>query len=180
MASFSFSFNFDEFAANGGTQEDLDAFAAQIASRTWFDLAIPDPDFFEHVIDPRDQLSARPVEGRLAIATVFERLQLHVFDFQVMESGEVRGYEVLSDLRIAEALVLGPNLGQLLYENQHLIPEEFRNRKLFFWGKIYRDPEDDRYVRCLYWNGSAWQWSDCYVDGPGWGGGHCAVVLRQV
>ncbi|OHA23918.1 MAG: hypothetical protein A3B11_00370 [Candidatus Taylorbacteria bacterium RIFCSPLOWO2_01_FULL_44_26] len=42
-------------------------------------------------------------------------------------------------------------------ENQHLIPEEWKGKAIFFWGTIYRD-SGDLCVRCLYWFGGRWCW----------------------
>ncbi len=43
-------------------------------------------------------------------------------------------------------------------ENQHLIPEDWKGKYVFFWGTIYRHSDGDLYVRCLYRDGSAWGW----------------------
>ena len=53
-------------------------------------------------------------------------------------------------------------------ENQHLIPEEWKCKAVFFWGTIYRSADGNLYVRYLYWNGDRWGW-DCYWLGDGWG-----------
>ena len=44
-------------------------------------------------------------------------------------------------------------------ENQHLIPEEWKGKAVFFWGTIYQHPYGSRYILFLYWFGSKWHWS---------------------
>ena len=43
-------------------------------------------------------------------------------------------------------------------ENQHLIPEEWKGKVVFFWGTIYRDAGGNLCVRYLYWCGTGWRW----------------------
>ncbi len=49
-------------------------------------------------------------------------------------------------------------------ENQHLIPEDWKGKAVFFWGTIYRHSDDRLCVRCLCRHGGAWFW------GYGWMG----------
>ena len=44
-------------------------------------------------------------------------------------------------------------------ENQHLIPEEYKGKAVFFWGTIYRHSGGSLYVRYLCWGGDRWGWS---------------------
>jgi hypothetical protein len=50
-------------------------------------------------------------------------------------------------------------------ENQHLIPEEWKGKAVFFWGTIYRRSYVYLCVRCLYWNDGAWGWSGGWLGG---------------
>ena len=46
-----------------------------------------------------------------------------------------------------------------LLEHPELIPEEWKEKCVFFWGTIYRYTDDRLYVRYLCWFGSQWGWS---------------------
>ena len=64
--------------------------------------------------------------------------------------------------RLSERLVLNANVLDHLLDNPNLIPDEWRLdergciRNIVFWGTIYRDRSDDRYVRYLYWRENGW------------------------
>lgn len=45
-------------------------------------------------------------------------------------------------------------------ENQHLIPEEWKDKFVFFWGTVYRDNTGLRCVRYLRWNSGRWNWGE--------------------
>lgn len=59
--------------------------------------------------------------------------------------------------------------------NPGLIPESWKGKLVFFWGTIYRNSGRNLYVRCLYWDGSAWSWG-CFWLGSEFGARHCAAV----
>ena len=63
----------------------------------------------------------------------------------------------------------------LVTENQHLIPEEWKGKWIFFWGTIYRGRYGNLYVRCLYWCGGRWFWSYYWLDDV-WFGAYPAAV----
>lgn len=168
----------DQLETLGCTQADLDAFVVRIASRTWFDLATPDPEFSGFTVEDDDQLPGRPLEGKLEIGTIFDYLKLLVTNEQ--QKGPVNGGSIFDHLKGTEALVFGPNVGQLLYENQHLIPAELRGKVvLVFWGKVYRDSDCNRCVRYLYWRGKRWMWRYYWIDSDFWIAGRRAVVLAR-
>lgn len=168
--------DYPALAASGGTQEDLDAFAARITSRTWSDLATPDPEFSGFTVEDDDQLPGRPTEWKLEIGTIFGCLLLFIIEPQ--QNGLVNGGLIFDHLKKTGALVLGPNVGQFLYENQHLIPVGLRGKVvLMFWGKVYRGSGRRRYVRCLYWDGGWWAWSCSSFDHDYLGAYYRAVVL---
>ena len=60
-------------------------------------------------------------------------------------------------------------------ENQHLIPEEWKGKVVFFWGTIYRHSDGSLYVRYLYWNGDRWDWSYSWL-GNDWDSDYPALV----
>ncbi|PCI30256.1 hypothetical protein COB55_00550 [Candidatus Wolfebacteria bacterium] len=79
--------------------------------------------------------------------------------------------EILKDKRVYTAHVL-----DYLLENTRLIPEEWKEKTIFFWGTIYLRAGDGRlYVRCLGWRDDRWSWS-CYRLVSGWNAGHVSAV----
>jgi len=68
--------------------------------------------------------------------------------------------------------VLNANVFDYLLAHKELIPKDWKDKYVFFWGTIYRDSGGCLYVRYLYWN-SEWRvwfddWLDCNwnVSGP--------------
>ena len=54
--------------------------------------------------------------------------------------------------------VLNANVLDYLIIHPELIPESWKNKRIYFWGTIYRDSDGDLHVRHLDWNGSEWGW----------------------
>ena len=73
---------------------------------------------------------------------------------------------------LADQPVLNVNVLDGLLKHQELIPEEWKDKCIFFWGTIYRCSDGNLFVRCLYWYGSRWYWlyswlgSDFYSGNP--------------
>lgn len=59
--------------------------------------------------------------------------------------------------------VCNANLLDYLLAHPHLIPEEWKGKYVFFWGTIYR-LSGRLCVRCLYWGGDRWRWSNGWLD----------------
>jgi len=66
-----------------------------------------------------------------------------------------------------------------LLEHTELIPEDWRSDYTFFWGTIFRDPNDRLYVACLYWNGRRWNWH-CNWLGDSWYCDYSAACLARL
>lgn len=175
----SLTFNLVQFAADGGTQDDLDELALRVKNRRWFDLATADPDFPGFTERSEDQLPGRPLAGKIEIGRFFDSLKLLVTDEQ--QKGTVNGGKIYDYLKRMNAPVLGPNVGEFLYQNQELIPVELRGKVvLLFWGKIYCNSDDGCCVRFLYWYGKRWVWNYCWINGGGsWLARDRAVVLAR-
>jgi hypothetical protein len=65
----------------------------------------------------------------------------------------IKGEELRQELegqRVSNANIL-----DYLLKYPHLIPEEWKNKYIYFWGTIYRGPRGGLCVRCLYWGGGA-------------------------
>ncbi len=88
------------------------------------------------------------------------KVKLHLDEGQ-KNGKRIQGHELRKKL-VNEPVYTAHVLDYLLKpENQHLIPEEWKKKTVFFWGTIYRDSHGDLYVRYLDWIGGRWSW--CYV-----------------
>jgi len=95
--------------------------------------------------------------------------------------GWIEGNKLLKEL--ANKPVLNANVLDYLFAHPHLIPEEWKDKIVFFWGTIYRQ-HGDLCVRYLYWNGGIWDlssgrwdWSACKLGHRWHGNSPAAVVL---
>lgn len=143
----------------------------------WFDLTSPDPVFCD-LENTWDQLPGRPKKGKIEIARFFERLRFFTTDAQ--QNGYVNGGKIFQEFKRTNAAVLGMNVGQYLFENQDLIPVEFRGKvDMVFWGNIYLHPGNLRFVRYLGWSNDRWFWYSRWIDSNFWGSNVHAVLLVE-
>lgn len=80
-------------------------------------------------------------------------LQLHFEPEQ--EKGYIKG-EVLAERMKGKGL--NSNVLEYLLKHTELIPEDWKNRYVFFWGTVYRHADGDLCVRYLFWDGGRWGW----------------------
>lgn len=84
----------------------------------------------------------------------------------MLKDGEtyVKGEEKLKRLKASDYIRLDADIFLTLWENQHLIPESWKEkvngntRYIFFDGTVLRDSGGDRCVLYLYWSDGAWRW----------------------
>ena len=73
-----------------------------------------------------------------------------------------------NDLRkkLAKVPILNANVDDYLLkpENQHLIPDSWKGKYIFFWGTIYRGADGSLFVRYLCWCGVRWFWHYLWLD----------------
>ena len=68
--------------------------------------------------------------------------------------------------------VLNANVLDYLLMHVELIPENWKQKRIFFWGTIYKSYDNTPYVRCLYWTGKRWHcnkeclWNGFYGGSP--------------
>ena len=90
------------------------------------------------------------------------------------KNGYIKGIELQKELKNP----LNATVLDYLLEHQELIPEEWNGKYVYFWGTVYRNPDDDLCVRCLSFDEGRWDWDygwlgdDWYRSGP-------AVVLAS-
>lgn len=111
------------------------------------------------------------VDGRKVVLHLSKRQQ----------KGEwLKGYDLRDEL--SGKPVLNANILDALYENPHLIPEDWKwdengnIRYIFFWGTIYRDALGDLCVRYLCWVGGVWHRGSAWLDFVFYGYGPAAVL----
>lgn len=64
---------------------------------------------------------------------------------------------------LASTSVLNANVLDYLLAHTELIPEDWKDKDIFFWGTTYRDSDGNQCVRCLSWNGVKWFWSSRWI-----------------
>jgi hypothetical protein len=89
------------------------------------------------------------------------------------KTGGIEGHKLRR--KLANQKVLNANVLDFLLENQHLIPEEWKSKAVFFWGTIYRLCDVYLCVRYLYWDGGKWRWLVRWL-GKDWNAVTTAVV----
>ena len=93
----------------------------------------------------------------------------------------LRGYELCDEL--TGKPVLNANILDALYENTHLIPEDWKRdekgniRYIYFWGTIYRSA-DRLFVRSLCFDRGGWGRRCDWLD-RGWDFGGPATLLAS-
>lgn len=86
------------------------------------------------------------------------KVVLHLEEEQ--KGGTIIGTELRK--RLEGLPVMNACLLDFLLANTGLIPEEWKDSAVFFWGTIYRGEAGGLYVRCLYWDCGCWRWSWYY------------------
>ncbi len=96
----------------------------------------------------------------------------------------VKGEDKLQRLKNAGHIRLDAKVLQTLWENKHLIPEQWKEKtngnttSIYFDGTVLRRPDGRRYVLCLCWRDGRWDWS-CSWLGSVWSAHGPSVVLAS-
>lgn len=109
------------------------------------------------ILPDHEQLPNR-VKGVMEFDSAKVRLHL---DRGQLDGKAMKGNELRESLK--KTTVYGAQLGDFYYANQHLIPPEWKEEAVFFWGTIYRDSDGNLYVRHLYWGDGAWNWDYYWI-----------------
>ena len=94
----------------------------------------------------------------------------------------IQGYELRDE--VTNLPVLHPNIMDALYEHTHLIPKDWKQDEngntifTYFWAVTYRSSHGLVFVRCLYWDGGAWDRYCRWLD-DGWSDRSPAAVLAS-
>ena len=89
-----------------------------------------------------------------------DEVELYLCDKQ--KGGTIEGNELRKLLKGKP--VLNANVLDYLLANPQLIPEEWKDKAVFFWGTIYRNSHGLLYVRFLYWLDDRWFWNSDWLD----------------
>ena len=103
-----------------------------------------------------------------------------------LKKGEktVGGEEKLKRLKEDGRIRLDAGIFKTLWENQHLIPEKWKEQTngnttfIYFDGTLLRNAYGDRYVLFLYWRGGEWRWSYGWLDSD-WNADRPSAVLAS-
>ena len=103
-----------------------------------------------------------------------DEVELWLCDEQ--KKGSIEGNKLRKKLK--GQLVLNANVLDYLLANPKLIPEEWKNKAVFFWGTIYRYSSGDLCVRYIYWGAGGWGWCYDWLDYVFDGIGPAAVACK--
>jgi hypothetical protein len=96
---------------------------------------------------------------------------------QLSESS-INGEKLLKLIKKEKIPVLNANVLDYLLEHKEEIPEEWKGKRIYFWGTIFRSSGGNRHVRCLDWGGSDWGGDSNWL-GNDWGDSRPAVRLAS-
>ncbi len=92
----------------------------------------------------------------------FDLAKISLYLSKEQKEGGIEGNDLRKELE--NQPVLNANVLDYLLAHPYLIPEEWKDKTIFFWGTIYRRPEGYLDVRCLRWDGSEWIWRYGWLD----------------
>lgn len=98
------------------------------------------------------------------------------------QTGSIQGYELRTQLQ--DQRTLHTNVLDALFENQHLLPENWKldeqsqTRFIYFWAVGFRDASGRLFVRCLYWCDDGWHCDGGWLASAGASSGALARSSR--
>lgn len=98
------------------------------------------------------------------VITKLHLIKVEFVDMLTRGDSSVQGEEKLRRLKKAGHIRLDAKMFQTLWDDQSLIPESWKEkinwntRYIYFDGSVLQDPNGNRYVLCLYWDGGRWDW----------------------
>ena len=120
-------------------------------------------------VRPEDQL-LNTVKGQLE----WDLTKIALYLSESQKNGKViKGEKLRKEL--GNQPILNANVLDYLFAHPDLIPEEWKDKAVFFWGTTYRGSDGGLCVRCLTWHGSRWLWHCRWLDSD-WGEAFPAVV----
>jgi hypothetical protein len=87
----------------------------------------------------------------------WDDLQVSLYLSKKQQNGSwIEGNKLREELKGQS--VYNANLLDFLLKTPHLIPKEWKDKHVFFWGTIYRDGYGNVCVRCLSWRSDGLRW----------------------
>lgn len=99
--------------------------------------------------------------NRVCWKLAFLKISLYLSERQ-KNVGTIKGDDLLEELK--EIKVFTDHVLDFLLRNENLIPEQWKGKKVFFWGSLFRNPDGYVCVRYLCWRGGAWDWGIYQLD----------------
>ena len=108
----------------------------------------------ERAIDEQDERSF-----------ALSQIDVSKIDLQTMlkdKEDHLDGEKSLERLKKTSHIRLDAKVGQMLYENQNMIPTSWKQKiagraiRIYFGGTIFRNSLDLRSILCLYWKDQQW------------------------
>lgn len=164
--------------------EWLTAELGKIVSPANFHVIDCDAKPFEPVgltVAPESEQIASRVRGRLVFDPSKVKLYLSEKQQGEKDNGKYIGkYIIGNELKkeLSSKPVLPANVLDFYIHNPHLISEECKGKKIFFWGTIYRDSVGRLCVRCLFFSQDRLCSSYLWLDG-GWYDGNPAALFAS-
>lgn len=105
----------------------------------------------------------------------FDAVKVFLFQSEKQKSEILTGEELLQELD--NIPVLNANVLDYLLVHKELIPESWKDKRIYFLGTIYL-LNGARVVRYLYWNKFQWSWCQRWLD-SGFDHRHFAAVVPK-
>jgi len=133
-----------------------------------------DPEFINKnwKIDEQDERSLQLTEIDLSAVRMEDMLRPE-------DNGSIQGEEKLKRLKKAGHVRLDAAVFKALWDNQHLIPESWKSKYVYFDGTVLRSPNGCRRVLYFYCDGSRWGWDYHWLDNNTLGNRPSAVLVPR-
>lgn len=94
---------------------------------------------------------------------MFDRTKIKLYLSKAQEKGKaIEGNKLRKEL--VDQPVLNACVLDYLLAHLELIPDEWKDKAIFFWGTIYRSSVGNPSVRFLAWHGGRWLWGVRRLD----------------
>lgn len=107
----------------------------------------------------------------------FDLAKIELYLSKNQQNGKIIGGNKLRK-ELEDKPVLNANVLDYLLEHLELIPEEWKDKYIFFWGTISRASDSNLSVRYLNWGGDRWRWCWFWLD-DAWSGSSPAALLAS-
>jgi hypothetical protein len=102
------------------------------------------------------------------------KVRLHLSQRQLPNSARsISGEQLLLELK--KLPIYNANLLDFFLQHKNIIPEDWKDKKIFFWGTIYKRPDGYLCVRCLDWRNGNWEWNHFWL-GRDWTAAYPAAI----